>query len=54
MFKMSSFYLHASPEALTPLGNSIVDNHLIQSRPHTSLHSSNIMASEPSRFEPCQ
>jgi len=29
MFKMSFFCLQASPEALGPLGNSIVDNPLI-------------------------
>jgi len=42
---MSSFCLHASPEALVLLGKSIVDNPLINSRPHTRLHSSHIMAS---------
>jgi len=31
---MSSFCLHVSPETLAPLGNSIVDNPLIQSHPH--------------------
>jgi len=34
--------------------NSIVDNRLIQSRPHTGLLSSHIMASEQSRFESCR
>jgi len=32
---MYSFCLHANPEALAPLGNSIVDNPPIHSRPHT-------------------
>ena len=41
-------------EALVPLGNSIVDNPVIQSRPHTRLHSSHIVASEQSRFESCR
>src|SRR6218665_786786 len=55
MFKMSSFCLHASPEALALLGNSTVDNPLIiHSRPHTRLHPSYIMASEQSRFESCR
>ena len=39
---MSSFCLHASPEALAPLANSIVENPLIHSWPHTRLHSSHI------------
>ena len=42
---MSSFCLHASLEALAPLGNSIVNNPLIQSHPHTRLHPSHSMAS---------
>jgi len=42
------------PCGTAPLGNSIVDNPLIQSRPHANLHSYNIMASKPSRFESCQ
>jgi len=47
MFKLSSFCLHTSPEALALLCNSIVDNPLIiHSRPHTRLHPPNIMASE--------
>src|SRR6218665_2214150 len=54
MLKMSSFRLHASPEAMAPLGSSTGDNPLIQSRPHTILHSSHIMATEQqSRYEPC-
>ena len=49
---MSVFCLHANPEALAPLNNSIVDNPLINSRARTrpTLHSSHIMASEQSRF----
>src|SRR6218665_681040 len=50
MFQKSSC-LHASPEALEPLDNSIVDNPLIHSRPHTRHHPSHIMASQQSRFE---
>ena len=50
MYKMS-FCLHASPEALTPFGNSMADNPLINGRPLTRLHSFYIMASERSRFE---
>src|SRR6218665_2625519 len=43
MFKMSSFCLHTSPEALALLCNSIVDNPLIiHSLPHTRLHSSHL------------
>src|SRR6218665_293610 len=56
MLKMSTFWLHASPEALVPLDNSSVDDILIQSRPHARLvtfHSSLIMASELLRFESC-
>src|SRR5688572_4029585 len=34
MFKMSSYCLHASLEALAPLGNSTVDYTLIQTIPH--------------------
>jgi len=37
MFKMSFLCLHASPEALGPLRNNIVDNLLIHNRPHTKL-----------------
>jgi len=48
---MSSLCLHAIPEALAPLGNSIVDNPSTHSRPHTRLHSSHIMVFEQSRFE---
>src|SRR6218665_1849255 len=51
MFKMFSCCLHASPEALTPFGNSMADNPLINGRPLTRLHSFYIMASERSRFE---
>src|SRR6218665_517620 len=51
---MSSFCLHSSPEAPTPLGNSIVDNPKIQSRPQPRLHSSHIMTSKQSRFESCR
>jgi len=51
MFKMPSLCLHASPEALTPLGNRFVDNPPIHSSPHTRLHSSHITAYEQSRFE---
>jgi len=53
MFKLSSVCLHASPQALAPLGLR-VNNPLIQSRPHYRLYSSNIMASEQSRFESCR
>jgi len=36
-------------QALAPLGNSIVDNPLIQRRPHTRLQSSHILAYEHCR-----
>jgi len=45
--------LPTSPDSLAPLGNNIVDNPLIQSRPHTRLLSSHIMASKQSRFVSC-
>jgi len=58
MFKMSSFCLHARPEALALLCNAatallIILWLIIHSRPHTRLHPSHIMASEQSRFESC-
>jgi len=51
MFKITSICLHARPEALAQLGNSIVDNPPIHSRVHTRLRIFHIMASEQSRFE---
>jgi len=59
MFEMSSFCLHASPEALALLCNAatsllIILWLIIHSRPDNRLHSSHIMASERSRFESCQ
>src|SRR6218665_167088 len=52
MIKIYSFCLHASPEVLSLLGNSIVDNPLIQSHQHTRLHSYHIMSSDSPDLNP--
>ena len=44
--------MHASPKALAPLGNIIVDNLLIQSRPHARPHSFHLWPPNSSDLNP--